>query len=125
MIVLDASSLLAFLFEEPGCDRVEEVLDDSCMSTVNLSEVVGRFVRDGHDPADVLENLQRLPVAYLTFNQVDAMIAATLIPVVREYGLSFADRVCLALGVAQEAPVLTADRVWANLQDHVDVELIR
>lgn len=48
MIVLDASPLLAFLFREGGQERVAEVVDHSCLSTVNLCEVLGRFACDGH-----------------------------------------------------------------------------
>ena len=48
MTVLDASALLAFLFREPGHEAVTTVIGDCCISTVNLSEVLGRFARDGH-----------------------------------------------------------------------------
>ncbi len=47
MIVLDSSALLAMLFFEPGCERVAELVPRSCMSTVNLAEVLGRLARDG------------------------------------------------------------------------------
>ena len=53
MTVLDASALLAFLFREPGHQQVAAVIDDSCMSTVNLAEVLTRFTRDGHAAAAV------------------------------------------------------------------------
>ena len=41
MIALDASPLLAFLMRERGHQKVREVLGESCMSTVNFSEVLG------------------------------------------------------------------------------------
>ena len=46
MTVLDASALLAFLFRETGHEQVAAALDSACLSTVNLSEVLGRFARD-------------------------------------------------------------------------------
>ncbi len=52
MIALDASALLAFLFREDGHERVAAAIGASCLSTVNLTEVLGRFVRDGHDEID-------------------------------------------------------------------------
>lgn len=47
MIVLDASAVLALMFREPGHDQVAARLRQSCISTVNLAEVIGRFVRIG------------------------------------------------------------------------------
>ena len=49
MIVLDASALLAYLFREAGHRIVEKYVESACISTVNLSEVAGRFTRDGMD----------------------------------------------------------------------------
>ena len=51
MIALDASAFLAFLFREKGYERVGAVLDQACLSTVNLAEVIGRFVQDGRGRA--------------------------------------------------------------------------
>ncbi len=45
MIALDASALLAFLFREPGHEMVAQKLEESCISSVNLAEVLGRFAR--------------------------------------------------------------------------------
>jgi PIN domain nuclease of toxin-antitoxin system len=45
VIVLDSSALLAVLFFEPGCERVAELVTQSCMATVNLAEVLGRLAR--------------------------------------------------------------------------------
>jgi len=59
MIALDASALLAFLFREAGHERVGALIDDACLSAVNLSEVIARFVRDGHDPPAPPSRLSR------------------------------------------------------------------
>lgn len=40
MIVLDASAVLALLFREPGHEEVAARIRGSCLSTVNLSEVL-------------------------------------------------------------------------------------
>lgn len=125
-MIIDASAMLAFLFREPGHERVAHGLGSSpCMSAVNLSEVIGRFVRDGHDPAEVLSRLQATALEIAPFQAEDAALTAALEPATRAHGLSFADRACLALGLARNGPVLTADRAWLDLEIGVDVVPIR
>ncbi len=118
--------MLAFLFQEPGLERVAEGFGNSpCMSAVNISEVIGRFVRDGHDPAEVLTRLQATTLEIAPFQAEDAALTAALEPETRAHGLSFADRACLALALARGEPVLTADRAWLELEIGVDVAPIR
>lgn len=125
MIALDASALLAFLFREPGHERVGAILDTACLSTINLAEVIGRFVRDGHDADSVLRRLTATAVEIVPFTAADAALAASLIPATRALGLSLGDRACLALALARDIPAITADRVWIQLQIGVTVQLIR
>lgn len=125
MIVLDASALLAFLFREAGQDRVAEVVDRSCLSTVNLCEVLGRFACDGHDPVEVLSRIRETSIEIVPFDSDQAALAAGLAPAVRQRGLSMGDRACLALAIYREVPALTADRAWVDLDVGVEVELIR
>lgn len=125
MIALDASAALAFLFGEPGAEVVADRLDDSCMSTVNLAEVIGRFARDGHDPQDVLQRLVDSPIELVPFLAEDAALAAALIPTTRQLGLSLGDRACLALGMARRIPVWTADRAWLSIELGIQLEVIR
>ena len=125
MIALDASALLAFLFQEPGQDYVADRLDQSCMSSVNLCEVLGRFSRDGHDTGAVLNRLLASPIEFVSFGEADASSTAALVPATREYGLSLGDRACLALAQHRGIPAVTADAVWGQLSLGIKVELIR
>lgn len=125
MIVLDASALLAFLFREPGHERVGPCLGDACISSVNVSEVLGRFARDGHDVREVLKRLREFPVETVPFLAEDAALAAALVPATAPLGLSLGDRACLALAAVRKAPAWTADRTWRSLDIAVDVEVIR
>lgn len=124
-VVLDASALLAFLFREPGMDRVRAALPDSVMSAVNLSEVVATALRFGGTLADTTAMLAQLPVETVPFNPDDAVLAGSLWPATRPKGLSLGDRCCLALGIRLGVPVLTADREWTSLQMDVRIEAIR
>ena len=125
MIALDASAFLAFLFREKGSDRVGPHVDDSCLSAVNLSEVIGRFVRDGHDHREVLNRILATSIEIVPFDASDAALAASLIPATRPLGLSLGDRACLALAIKRGIPALTADQTWARLSLDVEIEVVR
>ena len=125
MIVLDASAMLALLFRETGHERVATVLSQSCMSTVNLAEVITRFARDGHDAQKVLQHINGSPVELVPFLAEDAALAAMLAPQVRNLGLSLGDRACLALAMVRDVPVYTADRMWETVDLGLTIELIR
>jgi PIN domain nuclease of toxin-antitoxin system len=125
MMALDASALLALLFREPGHQRVAQVLGDCCMTTLNLSEVLGRFARDGHSPGDVWARLRATPIEWVPFTDALALTAAQLLPKTRGQGLSLGDRACLALALTRGIPVVTTDRLWAELGLGIQVELIR
>jgi PIN domain nuclease of toxin-antitoxin system len=125
MIALDASAFLAFLFRERGHERVAAILNRACLSTVNLAEVVGRFVLDGHNPESVLQRLSFSPLEIVPFGQTDAAVAASLLPQTRPLGLSLGDRACLGLAITRRIPALTADRSWLKLDLSVKIEVIR
>ncbi|MCO5192856.1 MAG: type II toxin-antitoxin system VapC family toxin [Anaerolineae bacterium] len=125
MIALDASALLAFLFRESGHEIVAQHIGDSVLSTVNLSEVLARFVRDGHSAEAVLHKIQRTSIKIVPFSPQQALLAANITPATRPWGLSMADRACLALAMERQIPALSADRTWQDAQLTVDVILIR
>jgi ribonuclease VapC len=61
VIDVDASAMLAFLFQEEGAEQVADQIGAATMSTVNLSEVLSRFARDGVPTAPVREQLPCSP----------------------------------------------------------------
>lgn len=125
-VVLDASAVLAFLFEEPGAGVVERCLERASISTANWSEVWQRALeRQAGDPSGVLEEVIEAGLVLEPVSRSDAERAARLRATTRELGLSLADRCCLALAARLEHPVLTADRVWAELDVGVAVSLLR
>lgn len=123
--VIDASALLAFLHDEPGASQVSECLEASLISSVNLSEVMQKAKQFGADTAGLDEDLIELGIRIEPFSVQHALIAADLWQTTRASGLSLADRACLALAVEQDAPVLTADRVWGEITLPAVVEVIR
>ncbi|MDJ0755749.1 MAG: type II toxin-antitoxin system VapC family toxin [Ardenticatenaceae bacterium] len=125
MIVLDASAFLAFLFRESGYKKVSSHISESCLSTVNFSEVLGRFTRDGHATKVVAPKIMASAVRIIPFSIQEAMIAAELLPITKPLGFSLGDRACLALAINRKLPILTADQVWLNLSVGVDIISIR
>ena len=125
MIVLDASALLAFLFRETGHEVVGQH-EDACISTVNMSEVAGRFVRDGIDPAPLLDKISASTIQVVPFTLTQAIYAARLLQLTSRFGLSLGDRACLGLAHERGVAVLTADTVWVGLATiNVEVMLVR
>ena len=125
MIALDASALLAYLFTERGHEHVTAVIDDSCLSSVNLCEVIGRFVRDGHDAQRVLRRLSATAIEFVPFSPEEAALAASLLPQTRRLGLSLGDRACLALAIFRGIPAMTTESSWQDLSLPVSVRVIR
>jgi ribonuclease VapC len=125
-IVLDASAVLAVLNCEPGADKLTpEMLSAATSSTVNLAEVQGKLVSLGLAPSEAWEATLS-PIREATdFTAEHAEAAGNLVSKTRALGLSLGDRACLALGMALNAPVYTADRSWKKLKLGVPIRLIR
>ena len=124
-VVLDASALLAVLREEPGAERVEPLLEGARIGAVNLSEVVAKLIADGVPEAEIRRAIGRLQLDVHAFDQEDAYLAGFLGRSTRGLELSFGDRACLALAQSLNAPALTADRSWAQLDLGIAIEVIR
>jgi ribonuclease VapC len=125
VIVLDSSALLAMLFFEPGYERVAQLVPRSCMSTVNLAEVLGRLARDGRPLDEALDHIDQMGIAWIDFDRELAIGAAALLLPTTPWGLSLGDRACLALARLHDLPAVTADRAWAQLDLGIRVEVVR
>lgn len=111
MTVLDSSAVLAFLFNEPGAERVRKHLADGVIGTANLCEVLSKF--DSIAEAELVSALlATYGVATEPVTRDDARIAASMKRGARH--LSLGDRLCLALGRRLDSDVLTADRAWGS-----------
>ena len=124
MIVLDASALLAYLLREPGHEVVAKYIEDACISTVNLSEVAGRLIRDGIDASPLIQHIEKTSIEIVPFTPAHALCAAGFIAKTKRYGLSLGDRACLGLAAARNLAALTADLAWADI-DELEVDIIQ
>ena len=122
--VLDASALLAVLYREPGSVVVERHFAEAVVSSVNLSEVAAKLSDYGIDCQEVREILSGLGLDVREFDTELALMAGALREVTRPLGLSLGDRACLALGIAEGAPILTTDRAWAGVPSETTAEVV-
>lgn len=123
--VLDASAVIAHLRDEAGADDVAELLSQSLLSAVNLSEVVKSLADLGMADTAISQVIGLLPCRIVAFDGDLAMRAGWLRRETRTLGLSLGDRACLALAEREGLPAVTADRVWSRLDLSVEVRLIR
>jgi len=123
--VLDASALLAILFDEDGGDLVRAEVPSAAISTANWAEVIEKAVESNVDDASLLRVFEGLGLAVVSVDVGQAEYAARLRGPTRTLGLSLADRLCFALAADLQTPVLTADRDWTKVDAGVEVRLIR
>ena len=122
--VFDASAVLALLKAEAGGARVLEFLPSPAISTVNLCEVVTKTADDGVLSDAVEAKLKELALQVVPFDEKAAYAAGVLHSETRRLGLSLADCACLTLARWMDAPAITADRLWREVDD-VEVVVIR
>ncbi len=125
-LVLDASAFLALVLEEPGAETVLAALDAGAgLGAVNLAEVLEVAVRRGLDAAEAAAWPDELGIRVIPFAPPMAAQAARLLGAHRRRGLSLGDCACLGTARVLGLPVLTADRLWAELDPGVEIRLIR
>lgn len=122
--VLDASAVLALLFDEVGSDTVADRLGHSAMSTFNWGEMLQVCIARGADVEPIENDLKAGLADIYTLELDDVTAAAKMWPETKAYGLSLGDRVCLALAKRLDTKALTCDRAWLELNDQM-VEVLR
>ena len=123
--VFDSSAVLAVIFRENGAAAARDAAADAIMSAVNVTEVITRMIDEGANREEALRSLRKVGPAIRPFDEALALEAGFLRTSTRQYGLSLGDRACLALALREGAPVVTADRAWANLDLGIDIRVIR
>ncbi len=104
--VLDASAVLAYVYNETGADKVEPLLENSIISRINATEVLTRLVQDGLTIAEAKETFDKLNLPVAEFDESQSLKAAELRPLTKHFGLSLGDRCCLALRYWKICPPL-------------------
>ena len=124
-VVLDASAILAVLYQEPGIDTVFSMLPRSIINTVTLTEVVAKLTDGGLDESSIRRIISELGIRVVSFDEDQAYRAGLLRPLTRDAGLSLGDRACLALAQRDKLLAVTADRNWSRVCIGIDIRQIR
>jgi ribonuclease VapC len=120
--VIDTSALIAAVMVERGAEVAEAAMVGGCISHVNVTESIAILIRKGFTFDDALALVIDTRLTWHATNTNDAYEAARL---VQTPGLSLGDSFCLALAKSLKTSAVTADRMWAELNLGVAVELIR
>ena len=125
-VVLDASALMAVLNSEPGAEMLTpQIMSMAATSTVNLAEVHAKLLSRGWTSAQAWEDATSPVREVIPFESDHARITGDLSTITRTFGLSLGDRACLALGMALQVPVYTAEQAWKKLKLDLRIHLIR
>ena len=125
--VLDTFSVLAYIWGEPGEEKVRELLLRSrdrkvelFLSDINLAEtyyLIGK--REGKEEANrLISMIVRWPLCLVEGDKKVALIAGR---VKADYALSFADAFAVATALDKRARVVTGDEKFRRIEDMISV----
>jgi predicted nucleic acid-binding protein len=126
--VLDAFALLAYLNDEPGAARVEQVLVQAgkgkcrlLASIINLGELLYIIERRGgpSKAQDSLALIQQLPIEVLPADEQAVFDAAHI---KAAQALSYADAFAVAAAIRENAVTLTGDPEFKAVEKNVTIE---
>jgi PIN domain nuclease of toxin-antitoxin system len=126
-VVLDASALLALLFDEPGAEKIENLFNQAVeadkpmfIAAVNWAEVLYKMQRKhgarGFEGARHFERTMPLEVAPL---DRDLAESAAELKVVHDLGLT--DAFAAALAKSKKAELVTADTEFKALEKEIKI----
>jgi ribonuclease VapC len=122
MKAIDSSAFVASVLGEKGWEIAKADIDIGIMSFVNVAETVSVLMRKGFSYEDAVDAIDTSELKFHAPTIADAYEAARI---VQTPGISLGDSFCIALAKTLKTTAVTADRMWAELNLDVAVELIR
>ncbi len=119
--VLDSFAILAYLGNEEGADKVEEIIDKAekgeiklFMNYVNLGEVYYIVAREfGIAKAnEAVAIVKRLPIEFVEVNESLALTAGRIKAM---HSLSYADAFVVATAIDKKGIIVTGDREFEGV----------
>lgn len=128
-VILDTSAILTIINQETGSEVVKPLLANSIVSSVNIAETSAILVARYQIPlVEIKVLISQLIGNIINFNEEQAYLVAELEIINREkkFGLSLADKACIALGASMGITIYTADKIWKDLKfKDAKIKLIR
>ena len=129
--VLDASALLALLFDEPGADKVEHLFNQAAeadkpmlITAVNWAEVLYKMKRkhgvEGYEGARQFERTMPLDVASL-----DRELAEAAAQLKVTHNLGLADAFAATLAKSKKADLVTGDLEFKALKKEIEINWLK
>ncbi len=127
--LLDSSSVLAWLLQEPGADLVGSMIGSAFITSTNMAEVITKVQRLSGQGLECAEDLVEagltvVPIGWREIHAV-ALLREQEIRLPSSAAISLGDVTCISYAIAQDMEIWTADRAWANYELPVPVSLIR
>jgi ribonuclease VapC len=128
--VFDSYAMIAYFEDEPGADRVAQILRQliqgkakGYMSVVNWGEVYYNVMReDGIAKAEkVILQLDKFPLEIVEVNRNLAYEAARL---KGKYRIAYADCFAVSLSLKLNAFLVTGDPEFRKLKEHISIQWI-
>jgi predicted nucleic acid-binding protein len=128
--VFDSYAMIAYFEDEPGADRVTQILRQliqgkakGYMSVVNWGEVYYNTMREeGIAEAEkVILQLDKFPIQIVEVNKDLAYDAAKL---KGKYRIAYADCFAVALSMKLNASLVTGDQQFRKLKERISIQWI-
>ncbi|HEX7569694.1 MAG TPA: PIN domain-containing protein [Verrucomicrobiae bacterium] len=130
-VVLDASALLALLFDEPGAEKIENLFNQAAeadkpmfIAAVNWAEVLYKMHRkqgaQGFEGARHFELTMPLDVV-----PVDRDLAEAAALLKNKHDLGLADAFAAALAKHKKAELVTADREFKSVEKEIKINWLK
>ena len=123
--LFDTSALIALLKREPGYEILEELIANSSISAVNLSELVSVLTRSGITENEIDGIITDIIPEIISFSENIAIQTGKLSKHTKKLGLSLGDRACIATGIHHNMTIYTTDQVWQELKPLADIIVVR
>jgi ribonuclease VapC len=94
------------------------------ISSVNVAELAARLLDLGLPVSELDKAIAQFNVDAIDFNHHQSLISAEIRPITRSIGFALGDRACLALAKATKGCAVTADRIWLEVAEALEVPVI-
>jgi predicted nucleic acid-binding protein len=130
-VVLDTSALLAYFFDEPGAEKVEEIINKATeadrplfISAVNWAEVLYKMHRKyGKQGFETAQHFERTTAVEAV--AVDRELAEAAAHLKNEYDLGLADAFAAALARHKKAELVTADHEFKSVEKEIKINWLK